>query len=309
MSKVAVVKGDAYSATVKALKLTNFNQLIKRKTRIVIKPNLTVPITADKGITTDVNVIRAIIDQIPNPEKIKIVEGSIGDDTTEAFKINGYYKLEEDYGLKIIDTHKDKYEEVKVKKPLILKKIKISKTIFESDFLISVAKLKIHSIAVITGTLKNMMGACPKEQKSLIHCYIPNSLADLISVKKPDFGVIDGVVANEIDEIVPHPIKMGIVLASSSCVALDFVASQIMGIEPKNVPHLQKIINVLGDEEIEVLGEKIEDVKRNFKRKPFNIRSDGQRIVARALLSVGLFDYFSKNVFPKIRKIREKINL
>lgn len=307
MSRVVITRGNAYLATAKALELSNFKQLIKGKSKIVIKPNLTVPATADEGITTDVNVIRAILDKIENPEKVTVAEGSIGVNTAKAFEINGYYKLKDEYGIRLVDVHNDKYVELQVNNPLVLKTIRISKTVFESDFLISVAKLKVHSIAVVTGTLKNMMGICPSDQKSMIHCYIPNSLVDLASIKLPNFGVIDGIVANEIDECVSHPVKMGIILASNDCLALDSVASQTMGIDAKDVPHIQKSIKRLSKEEkIEIIGEKIENVKRNFRRRPFNIRSDGQRIVARTLLAMGLFDYFSKNVFPVVRKIRGK---
>jgi len=42
MSKVAIIQGDAYHATVNALQLTNFKDKLKGKSKIVIKPNLVV---------------------------------------------------------------------------------------------------------------------------------------------------------------------------------------------------------------------------------------------------------------------------
>jgi len=313
MSEVAIIKGNAYEATVKALKLTNFKKYIKNKKNIVIKPNLTVPIESKKGITTDINVIRAILDQISKPEKVTIAEGPGGTpEGFETFKINDYYKLENEYDIKLVDANYDEYVDIPVKNPLALKSIKISKTAFNSDFLISAAKLKIHSVAKVTGTLKNMMGTCPKKQKMKIHAFIQKSIIDLNTVKLPDFGVIDGIVANEIDECVSYPVKMGVVLASKDCVALDSVASKIMGMNPEDVLHIwhagKRGLGIADISKIKIIGEKIENIKKKFEMHPFNLRSDSQKIIARTLMSMRLYEWSYKNIFPVYRKIRHKFS-
>jgi len=304
MVKVAITKGNAYEATTKALKLTNFKKFILGKSRIAIKPNLSYAAPAKLGITTDVNVVRAILDQIPKPEKAIVVEGSAGPaKTNDAFEVCGYYELEKEYGVRILDLNHDEFINIPISEPMTLKGIEISKTVLDSDFVISVGKLKIHSIARISATLKNMMGVCSKRQKLKIHAFIPRSLVDLISVLMPDFGVIDGIVANEIDEVVPHPIKMGIVLASKDCVALDCVASEVMGIHPYNVPYLHEIIlkelSIDNLDEIEIIGEKIENLKRNFRIGGFNVRSRGQKFFGIMLNKTGLFSL----LYPYVYKI------
>jgi len=310
MSEVSVIKGKAYEATIKALELTKFREYVKNKRNIVIKPNLTAPLESKKGVTTDIDVIRAILDKIPKPERVTIAEGSGGTAKNfETFKINNYYRLEGEYGVRLVDTNYDEFIDVPVKNPLVFKSIKISKTVFNSDFLISVAKLKIHSIAKVTGTLKNIMGACPKIQKMKIHAFIPRSLIDLNTVKLPDFGVIDGIFANEIDECVSYPVKMGIILASKDCVALDCVASRIMGINPESVFYIWyagKIGMGIADiNKIKIIGEKIETVENKFRTRPFNLRSDSQRIAVRTLMSVGLYEWSSENIFSRYRRIRK----
>jgi len=312
MTKVAIIKGNAYKATKEALKLTNFKNHIKSKKSIVIKPNLTVPLRSEDGITTDINVIRAILDQIPKTKNVVIAEGPGGTPKGfDTFKINNYNKLEDEYGVKLVDTNYDEYVTVRIKNPLALKSIKISKTVFNSDFLISVAKLKVHCVAKVTGTLKNMMGACPKEQKIRIHAYLQKSLVDLNTIKMPDFGVIDGIVANEIDECFPYPVKMGLILSSKDCVALDAVSSRIMGINPKNVHHIwnagKKGLGTSDIDKIEILGEKIENVERKFRMRHFNLTIEGQKMIARTLMSMKLYDWSYNNVFPIYRKIRSKV--
>jgi uncharacterized protein (DUF362 family) len=304
MIKVSIVQGNAYDATITALKLTNFRRMIKGKRKIIIKPNLVVPIHSSQGITTDVNVVRAILDSLPNPKKAIIADGSSR--VNETFKLNGYDRLADEYNIQLIDLNEDEMIEVKVDNPLAFKKIEIARTVLDSDFLISVAKLKIHSLTGITGSLKNMMGVCPKNQKLKLHAFLPNSLLDLFSVVFPDFGVIDGIVANEIDENVPHPVKMDIVLASKDCVALDAVASKIMGMNPKEVSHIWKSykrgLGIAELEQIEIIGENLNNIKRIFKRSGFNPRSYSQKIVVSFLIKLKLFDLF----YPYIEKILSK---
>ena len=298
--KVAITKGNAYTATKKVLELTDFKKMLKGKSKIVIKPNLVVAKKASEGITTDVNIVRAILDQIPSNKKISIVEGS--QVATTSFKFNGYLDLEDEYDVDIIDANLSEYVEVKVKNPVIFKTIKISKVVFNSDFLISVGKLKIHSVAGVTLSLKNMMGVCPRSQKLKIHFYIPESFIDMLSILMPDFGVIDGIVGNEIDELKPYPVKVGVILASKDCVALDCVASEIMGIKPLKVPYISEIakreFGIANMDEIEIVGEKIENVRKVFRRISF-FKNYFRVITVRLLIKLGLFDSFFKYIYSR----------
>jgi len=302
MSIVAIAKGTAYEAAVKALHLTNFRQLAKGKKRIVIKPNLVIPIHSSKGITTDVNVVKAVLDCLPDYSKTVIVEGAL--DISKTFRLNGYDKLAGEYGIELIDLEEeDKWIEVAVKTPLALQSIKIAKRVAESDFFVSVGKLKIHSQTTVTGAMKNTMGVCPKDQRLKIHSYLPKSLIDLLSLRMPDFGVIDGIVANEIDENIPYPVRMGIVLAGKDCVALDRTVAEVMCVNPLAVEHVKMASERgFGGFETNVVGEKIEDVKKNFRMGGFSLRGDGQRIVGKMLIEIGAFEWFYRNIFPIIKK-------
>jgi uncharacterized protein (DUF362 family) len=304
MVKVVISKGNAYTATLKALELTDFKQLVKGKKKIVIKPNLVVPVHSSKGITTDVNVVKAILDFLPDYKKVVIADGSSKVD--ETFKLNGYNRLAKEYGIPLLNLNEDEMVNVTVTNPFVFREIKIAKTVLDSDFLISVAKLKTHSLTGITGSMKNLIGICPKSQKLKLHAFLPYSLLDLFSIILPDFGIIDGIVANEIDENIPHPVKMGIVLAGKDCVALDAVASKIMGMCPEEISHVWNAHKMgLGTADltqIEIVGEAINNLKRNFRIKRFNLRSYNQKIFTSILIKLKLFDL----VYPYIEKTLTK---
>ena len=62
--------------------------------------------------------------------------------------------------------------------------------------------------------------------------------------------------------------KMDLIIAGKDVVATDATASRVMGFEPAEIAHIRKAHEKgLGNiDDIEVLGSKIEDVTRAFKR-------------------------------------------
>ena len=95
-------------------------------------------------------------------------------------------------------------------------------------------------------------------------------IADLASVLKPSVSVVDGIVAGEGHETSGNPVEMNLVLAGTDPVAVDAVGATVMGIPPSDVKHLvfaeKKGLGTCNLENITVLGEPIEDVKRKFQR-------------------------------------------
>lgn len=308
-SKVILVRGEPFKATKKALRLVNFKRCVKNKEKIVIKPNLCLALPSWMGITTDVEVVRGILEMLPHPEQAVVVEGA--SEATKAFEVNRYHELTKEYGTKLVDLNRGSFKVVFVHRHFRLKRIKVSESALNSDFIISVGKLKPHSVAMTTGTLKNMMGVCPKDERLKIHAWLPWSLLDLLSVIHPNFGVIDGVIANEYNEGDPHPIKMGIILAGTDCVAVDAIASWIMGIHPQEVPYLNGAARMgLGENNLKHIRlEGDRPFRRIFRRSGLNFRSHViQKMFIPFLLKSKLFGP-SWRYFGKLSSVRslEKI--
>jgi uncharacterized protein (DUF362 family) len=64
------------------------------------------------------------------------------------------------------------------------------------------------------------------------------------------------------------PVKMDLIIASKDVVAADATGCRVMGIDPHNHSHIRRAYEKgLGNiDDIEVLGEKIENVARPFKK-------------------------------------------
>lgn len=283
-SKVFIQKGsNPYNTTKKLLKKMKFS--VKGK-RVLIKPNLTFP-SESKSINTDVSVIKAVVERLKNCE---ILVGDGGYNTEKAFELGGYHSLE---NVKLVDLNKDKVIKKRIQKPFAFKEIPFAKTVFECDYFINIGKLKVHSLAGVTLSIKNLFGTVvPRRNRVIVHPHINRALADIVQVIKPDFNIIDGVIGNQIDEVRVFPVESEIVLASYDPLSLDFVACECMGIDPKRIEHLILIEKLLGKRSIQIIGEDVNKIKKNFQ--------------TRKLLSTKI-RYFGERILSKIYNLRKDI--
>ena len=291
MSRVSVVSNmDRRKAVTEALnKIKQDIEKDKVKDKsVLIKPNL---VSVSKLLAvTHVDAVRGVIDFIKDfePKKIIIAEGTGG--TFKAYENFGYDKLTEEYdNIELADVNADSYVEIKFltmegdERP-----VNLSRTVAEADFVVSVARAKTHDHTTCTLTLKNLQGCIPRKQQVLTHGaphefhgeppelatksnnILARNIVTLVKRIKPALGVIDGIVAMEGDG--PgggDPVDLGVVVASSDVLAADTVMVEIMGFDSKNTGYIYYADKVgIGEgkiENIEVVGDKIADVRKELK--------------------------------------------
>ena len=270
MARVAIVKGrNPQGMTVEALEMADAQDALSENRPVLIKPNYINARHPSTGITTDSRVIEGVVGFLKQHgvEGIVIGEGSGHSDTFTAFRNAGVDALAERWGVKLVDLNKDEFIEVHPPTPLALKRAKIAKTALES-VIISVPKLKLHRMTGVTLSIKNMMGTMTP--KGSMHRNLSKNIADLASIAKPSIAVIDGIIAGEGHETSGNPIEMNLVIAGRDPVAVDAVGAAVMGVSPETVKHLryaeQKGLGTCNLNQIEVVGETIERVRRKFRR-------------------------------------------
>ena len=151
----------------------------------------------------------------------------------------------------------------------------------EADVVITIPKLKTHSTTGMTGALKNAVGVPPIG----VYATNPNlgwrdrfhreygihkTIAQINMARQPDLVIMDSILAGEgMGPWGADPVELGLVLASTDPVAIDAVASAIMGFEPDRIRHLVYAQGRgLGETDlskIEVVGHPVSDVARAFK--------------------------------------------
>jgi uncharacterized protein (DUF362 family) len=109
----------------------------------------------------------------------------------------------------------------------------------------------------------------PDKFKGKFHAKgISDVVVDINSVLKPALTVIDGFVGMEgRGPVDGTPVKMDLIIAGTDVVATDAIAARIMGFDPNQIKHIrtaaQKELGTIRD--IEVVGEKLETVRHQFK--------------------------------------------
>jgi uncharacterized protein (DUF362 family) len=265
--------GRAFEATLSLLERSKLSEMLP-PSNILVKPNLVTADGSREGITTDVAIVDAILHFLAENgcRNVIVGEGCGAGPTHTAFKMNGYPGVARKYGAELLDLDTTEGIELDVPNHISVKRLRIARAAYEAKFRISVAKLKVHSIGVITGCLKNMMGCLNgKKWKLVVHADVQKRIVDLNRLVKPHFGIIDGIIGNEVEECESNPVQMNLVIGGSDPVAVDAVSAECMGIGWNEVPHLllaeKAGFGTADIEKIEVSGVKIEEVRKKFERK------------------------------------------
>lgn len=324
-SKVAIVQSEkAWAKEItyadikemvrKAVELAGgFRGLIRSGDTVVIKPNLVVSKDnfsgelLDKeinGITADWRVTKALVElvrQYNSIGKVYIMEGSAEYKTTDVMKnlnytneyirdVDGFIGIEEDSG-GWQEYSSARLSKVSLPDGLLHKEYYLNKRYKEADVLISVACLKSHASAVVTGGIKNLsIGATPANIYGVSQTdnsrmnMVPHDnkdgdlhkwIYDYYRCRTADFVLLDGLEGFQngpapgyINSNNQDKMNMRLVMAGKDAVAVDTIASLVMNWDPDSVGYLKYLgdsgIGVNDVSRIEVLGNSVDEVRKDF---------------------------------------------
>ncbi|MBN1242063.1 MAG: DUF362 domain-containing protein [Spirochaetales bacterium] len=281
---VSLVRQDDYepeavaAACAEAFELAGFPDV--RGRTVLLKPNILLGIAPEAAATTHPEVLRAAIRQVRARGAKHVLVGDspgfqVGD---QAFRATGLLQVAEAEGAEWVDF----MDAARLEAPRgkALKSFNVARAALEADVLVSLAKLKNHTLMGYTGALKNLFGCVPGLQKPAFHLRFPDPAAfalmlnDLAQALEPDFALIDGIVGMEgPGPGSGYPRKVGALIASRDPLAADRTACRIVGIDPDSVPNLKDGLErrawISSDAEIEVRGASLESlVVRDWKPAP-----------------------------------------
>ena len=280
---VSVVRAgeDVELAIRKAISLTGgLDEIVTRGSTVLVKPNVASCDRSGSGKVTDARVTEAVTKIVleKRPKSVVIGEGSaVGydfpdlQDTMKALEESGTKEVAEKLGVRLVDLNADRHREVEVPNPLIMKSVKIAETVLDSDMIISVPVMKTHIRTGVTLSLKNMKGSMPGAEKKKTHRLgLELAIADLNSVVRPHYSVVDGLVGMEgLWEYPDDCIPMGLVGAGRDPVAVDSIFAQVMGVRPTDIMHLvysqRKGLGIYDPGAIETVGLPVQEVRRQFR--------------------------------------------
>jgi uncharacterized protein (DUF362 family) len=198
-----------------------------------------------------------------------------------------YTEMAEELGIPLINLHTGEMVEVEVPDAFVFDTLSLHHSLTEIDLLCSVPLMKTHVLATVTLGLKNVIGLYAGSVYGSVRGYVHTLAADVADVgialeivdmaraNKMGLTVIDGLQAMEGDGPSLGPdsqlVNMDLIIAGTNPLAADMVAASVMGFDLDEIPTFEWAVRAgmtpTSLEKIEVVGETIESVRREF-RKP-----------------------------------------
>jgi uncharacterized protein (DUF362 family) len=195
----------------------------------------------------------------------------------------GYTELAQSNNIPLVNLHSGEMVEVPVTNGYLFDKITLHNSVADTDLLCSVPMMKTHVLATVTLSMKNLIGLYPGtvyySARSWLHDHaaakgstgVAFEIVDMNKSVKTGLVIIDASTAMEGDGPTGGTlVDMGLIIAGTNPLAADMVASKLMGFNPEEVPYIalarEAGMGPASIDEIEVRGEKIEDVQRTFQR-------------------------------------------
>jgi len=278
VSRVVIVKCEKYSdirkSVEKGMKL--FGDLeINCGERVLLKPNLLMAADPSKHITTHPLIIKSVGKKLKK-YGAKLV---IGDSPAGIFTKNRLKKIYELTGMDAIAkelgvelNYDTSYRKVEIN-GRVLRTLEIANFVLSANRIITLPKMKTHTLTTFTGAIKILYGCVPGLRKAYYHGRFPRAgefskvLLDVYDAIKTDFVVMDAIYAMEgSGPSAGTPRKVGLLLFSDDGIAMDVVSCEILGIPVERVPYLAILKSENRIPKIEIEGEDIEEVKvKDFK--------------------------------------------
>ena len=275
--------------------------------RILLKPNILSDASPEKALTTRPEFVREVILYFQGRGAAKIYVGDSPGLPGAGFKGEkcGIGAVVRETGAIWANFSKEKVM-VASQTAKIQKEFKVTSFVNRVDMIISLPKLKTHQLMFFTGAVKNLFGLVPGIAKSTFHVRYPDKNAfgemilDLYEAIKPAYAIMDGVIGMEGPgpaNGTPYPVK--VILGSTNPVALDIIASTVIGYDPLSIPinalALKRNFGIRTPGDITTTGESLDDVK-----------ADAFRLIPNKKHTYFIFNVFKNSKFMQQYTLKHK---
>jgi uncharacterized protein (DUF362 family) len=242
-----------------------------RGRRVFLKPNM-VEYEANTAINTHASVIAAAATACLSAGAREVVVGEGPGhrrDIEYLLAGTGLHDLLRDLRVRFVDLNHDDVRQVPLKSRYTrLESVWLPVELLQSDFIVSMPKLKTHHWAGMTASMKNLFGTVPGAvygwPKNLLHARgIEQSIIDLAATVRPHLTIVDAVVAMEGDgPIMGKPRPVGCLAMGTDLVAVDATCARMIGLDPRKMPYLSVASRFLGNMEASRIAQLGEDPDR-----------------------------------------------
>jgi len=209
--------------------------------RVLIKPNMLAGKSPEKAVTTHPEVVRAVIRQVQRVGGVAVVGDSPGvGSPLQVAKRCGILDIVEETGAEFAPFSESERLKVSGK---TFQEWPIARDLLDADVVINLPKLKTHQMMGMTCAVKNLFGAILGMRKPALHLQAGSDkelfalmLLELAEAIRPALSIVDAVTAMEGEGPGSgDPVHLGALLAGDELLAVDTVASSLLGLTESQV--------------------------------------------------------------------------
>jgi len=281
-AKVSIVKTspkpeypEILEAVKKALNLIGGIQDIVRPGHLVLlNPSwVAPPVEREAGCITIPEIPRALADIVKGLGARPVIadSSSVGVNTEKVIRESGYQELREmDY--EVVNLKKTPSLRLSTSNGKVFESVECWELAQQADVIISVPKLKTHDQTEMTCAIKNLKGLLTDKGKKAMHQEgLFEGVVDLMAALRPKLAVVDAIVCQEgLGPIFGKPVEMDLIVAGRDLVAVDSTCARLIGYFPNEtlltVNGAARGMGAIDPDQIEIVGEPLESVKRRFLR-------------------------------------------
>jgi uncharacterized protein (DUF362 family) len=287
-ARVAVVRTrpetvlDDYA---RVMELAGYRDAISKDRDTLIKLNLSwtkyFPSCSSQPWQVDGVVGKMLADGYSRSRLFPIENKTVVTNPREGCRNNGWESVLERHGLSFTPLDEVEWQVYRFKSPLLKLNqifpggVQIPK-MYPGRQIVHLPTVKTHGHAVMTGSVKNSFGGLLREVRHYAHKYMHEVLVDLLYMQRelhPSiFTVMDGTVCG--DGAGPRtmiPRVKNLLLAATDSVAIDSIASRLMGFDPMSIPFLrmahERGLGIADPRQIELVGDDVSSENFGFRTK------------------------------------------
>ncbi len=246
---------------------------------VAIKPNETWASSSDLTACTQADTVRSLIRYIKGyyPKKITVSGGAGAGYTADVFRLLGIDAVIRDEGVEFFDHNMAPFTKVRLLHGP-QSEVMVNEAVLSYDTVISLAQHKVHDIADVTLSMKNIAMSFPagdyyghpRSRRLRAHSFFEDMqafIAGMCQRFRPSLSIINGHPAmTGKGPIGGHTFESGLVIASRDFVAADSVGAYLLGRE--KVSHILQAESLgLGTADlasIEIVGLQLPEALRIF---------------------------------------------
>lgn len=279
-SRVAILHTDSYTQQLEKLLqrgLDLFGLDVRGKS-VLLKPNL-VDFIEGNHINTHPLLVAAAAECFRRLGASRVIVGEGPGhqrDTGLVLSESGLEEQLREQKVPFVDLNRDEL----IKTPLLaaytgVDHLWFPRTVLESDFVVSMPKVKAHHWSGVTLSMKNMFGVVPGTKygwpKNILHWKgIQESILDVCATVPIHFVIADAIIAMEGNgPLHGTPRSLNRIVLADDPVAADATCARLMGLDPDKITHIRVGAQFLGNPSEELIHQLAEPF--TWPRTPFRM--------------------------------------